>query len=994
MGDAGADPDTSDEVTDSAIDNTVDPMDDPVDAAFDHSDSTPSDTVDVTEDDATEPHIGKYWYCPPAPGGDVIVLTAAPAHPQPPPDTPITVGLPLHPERGIVDPGVISIRDHEDRILPLQTRVVSRWGDAPDGTEAIRWVLLTFPASFEWDGTQTYTVRFDGASNHAPSLTVTEEEDRFVVQNDTIEVHIGKDSRILSARLRGENLLDTTVDSGLVVTDASGAEHGVSGSSIHEAVLETEGPHRVVIRIRGTMDHDFQNPYGETWGDGRPESEASGYDPSSDETEALDFTIRYVLHSFSPTIGVIVTLMNLNRCIAGTSHPVCAQRHTPNSLVVEDASVVLSPRYVSDGYAVLEGDLPLSERIAGGFRPEALDLELGDTMTFYQASSGTDYWNRYHEPYSDVHFDRPGAFTTRRGWVLWRDGVEIESGDQALPSIQISTTGGEIAAALRDPWQNYPTALRWTGDRLETSLLAGEFPRMHVFRAGEAKSWELSIALGAEAAQRALSVSSDLLPFPDPEYMAASCGFGPIFPAQPTDDPLFGDYELYNQAGVDPAASRSHGLSWYDYASLPVNIDRADFYGWMHWGAHPLDFEGLSGAHGCKYEMNAGLIYQFARTADRRFWELARASNRHAADLYILHTRRPAWEEGAEARWWHGGWFGHVFHENREQLDPLRGSSSGYPDVGLTFGAEGLVMYWFLTGYPPALDSAVELADHVSWRMHHAGSEYAYTEDGVTVPRVTAEGYRGYAYHGGHDAYDGEEEGRTSTNTINTLVWAMRAHPDERYMQALRDAVVDVRRTDELLAASVDPVDGLYLHAPVTDPGHALFGRSSILWWKSNVFGALALYVELLYEMGIVDHRLDEAEGLLVERAEWFTHSGAMARWPVGTSVTVDDGYGSVTIDGPGATTPYVYDWSTTSTDPDDGYFTALQLLGLPDGLAAAYLLTGDVGYLEAARDIFRTGSSYSNGAAWMGGYSSVKEFTFHARQGLRFGAIHLDTEI
>lgn len=64
--------------------------------------------------------------------------------------------------------------------------------------------------------------------------------------------------------------------------------------------------------------------------------------------------------------------------------------------------------------------------------------------------------------------------------------------------------------------------------------------------------------------------------------------------------------------------------------------------------------------------------------------------------------------------------FGHSGHDEEAFLNPHRNYNSGHPD--LSFGAPGLLLTYYLTGYDKAWEAALELADCIEYRLHNEES--------------------------------------------------------------------------------------------------------------------------------------------------------------------------------------------------------------------------------------------------------------------------------
>ena len=82
---------------------------------------------------------------------------------------PVTGGIPLPLNLNVTSPAQLNISDSQGNILPSQFQVTARWGGAPDESgKPIKWLLATFPADIESEGSSTYYLS-DGAGNQTSS---------------------------------------------------------------------------------------------------------------------------------------------------------------------------------------------------------------------------------------------------------------------------------------------------------------------------------------------------------------------------------------------------------------------------------------------------------------------------------------------------------------------------------------------------------------------------------------------------------------------------------------------------------------------------------------------------------------------------------------------------------------------------------------------------------------------------------------------------------
>lgn len=613
---------------------------------------------------------------------------------------PVTAGIPVARAAGVTSTGGLRLLDAAGREVPAQFKVTSRWGGSPsDASLPARWVLVDFQADVAANGSASYTVSDGGSGAPATALSVTRNDaDALAISTGagTFTFSKRRFSILESVNLGAGDIIGPGGATGVFALDTSGGQYASWSAPPDHVVLETDGPMRKTVRMRGPL----AGPSG----------------------ELVDCIARVSLFAGRADARVQLTVRNPREPQVVEGQPQFHDIGCPESAAIESLDLLLGCGPVSMSVG----------GVAGG------EFTAGDSVEVYQDSSGGGAWDRYR----GMH-PRPQSYVSFKGYSVARSGALVATGDRAEPWLDGSGGAGGLAVSLRDFWQNYPKALRGGSGRLEVSLFPGNYAGPYSLRPGEQKTHEVALcfhAPGGEPAARGRAVAAQdpLVASPPPAYTLATGALGRV--AGPTGDAEFAAYEALNSSTVAGAAN-----------NLFKVIEDAEFYSWQDYGEQPVDFEnGGTGSLNQKYNFDYGMLLQYLRTGEEAWLRLADAAGRHTADLDVYH------HDGAPAAWWDGGFFGHSYHDEESNTNPNRNAGAPHPD--LVFGAPGLFLRYYLTGDPVAYDSAVEIADNVRYRFDNSfgrGNEQGYAEapddeNGCLSPRpfahglwVLVEAYRG-----------------------------------------------------------------------------------------------------------------------------------------------------------------------------------------------------------------------------------------------------------
>ena len=276
----------------------------------------------------------------------------------------------------------------------------------------------------------------------------------------------------------------------------------------------------------------------------------------------------------------------------------------------------------------------------------------------------------------------------------------------------------------------------------------------------------------------------------------------------------------------------------------------SDEYGWRHFGDLYADHEAV-GHHGAsplishynnQYDAIYGMLIQYLRSGDVRWFHLMRDLARHVIDIDIYHTEedRPDYN---------GGLFWHTDHYTDAATATHRSYSRAHRDRrgGSRYGGgpsnehnytTGLLHYYFITGDTAAREAVCRLADWVikmdqGWRALLSWFDRRPTG----LASATASRH----YHG---------PGRGAGNSINALIDAYLLTREERYLTT----------AEGLIRRCIHPADDIQARQ-LPDVEHR---------WSYTVFlQALGKYLDVKIEQNTLDFMYGYGRESLLHYACW-----------------------------------------------------------------------------------------------------------------------------
>lgn len=837
----------------------------------------PASTAEPTPQGAPVPTALPEWQppetAPQADGPLNLPLQVGNPLPAAPLRAPVTAGVPLPQSLGLTDAATLRLVDAGGNPLAAQFTPLARWGAAPDDAAApIRWLLVDFQVALQAGETAHYFLQ-QAAPAPPPQeagIQISEEEGALWVDTGAARFRLDAASGVLSAA-EGDMRLYGLADA------APGAVRSM------QVVLA--GPQRASLEVRGSF--------------------------SQDPAARLDYTARYWFYAGSGLVRLFFTLENNTLCpLDDEQRLTCHDIGSPGSVSFEDLSLRLETGLQGSLAVRAAGEQVITASLGAGFPPQVL---------LYQDSSGTPRWDAYltWQDWEGRPLDtapRLQAYAAWRGYrILQGDPAAstwdlLHQGDQAGGWLSLSDGQSAWGAGVRDFWQNYPKALRATPDgAIEIALFPAEYgPEGYRFslRAGEHKTHEIWLAPQEDLA----GLLSPLFAQAPPQWYVDSGALGPTALRAWQDWP---EHEQY----IDDQLTTSPDHEGWDHVfnNLFDAIEGTGFYGIFDYGDWPIDYEGYHLAPlNPKYDHDAGMWLQWARGGDPRWFALAEAAGRHAADIDILHNLH------TPRHWGDGIIFGHSYHDEDGFLNPHRNYGGSDPDTA--YGMRGLLLLYYLTGYKKAHESALELAGCIAYRT---------SNDVYLCPYLSGEcGGEGWVFFQ-EGLYDSNT--RPVANSLSILTEAYRATADPRYL-APADAIVDWIRPERQPFMDGVTGDDMYLKP----------------WLLNMYLTSLGRYLDMQAEFGRADTY--EAEETLLALSDWLLEYAWLDLEPL--------------PEGPRGAYPYEWWFDGRQGNPADEYASANNipsvnnwlLLGA-DALAYAYLHSGNPQYLQHAASLFRAGA-------------------------------------
>ncbi|MHC4914927.1 MAG: exo-rhamnogalacturonan lyase family protein, partial [Planctomycetota bacterium] len=407
----------------------------------------------------------------------------------------VSGGVPF-PPGFLPDVKKLRVVDAAGKPVACQASVMIKW-HKPVHDDSVQWALVSFPADVAAGGTSTYFLTDAGGDAPATPLRVVGADGGFTVETGPAKFAVpGKGKALVSEAFFGEEKV--IGGEGLRLTAASGdwPDRGLKkgdalAGEVVDAVLEEQGPVRVVLRLKGA------------------------FKPGDKDGLHYGFTARLYFTAGSSAVRVILTVDNSRldpKLVEGWRRVY--------AWPIEDASLVADLAAGGKARTLAEG--------------KEISLDAGEgELSVYQDSSGGEKWKdlpggnyeKWLVKYTGGKQVRGVSF---RGYRVKTAEGELASGKSHPGVIDACGAKAGLAAALRNFRVEYPSALGASAKRLRVGLFPGEFAEPFHLNTGQRESWDVRLVLhgakGPDLGKLAAAHDRLLLFRPEPAWMVrAAC---------------------------------------------------------------------------------------------------------------------------------------------------------------------------------------------------------------------------------------------------------------------------------------------------------------------------------------------------------------------------------------------------------------------------------------------------------------------------------------
>lgn len=304
---------------------------------------------------------------------------------------------------------------------------------------------------------------------------------------------------------------------------------------------------------------------------------------------SLDYAVRIYAFAGQPYVFV--------------DHTFIARRDEPRTVPLGEVSLALPVPFGADTLAAFGGQ---------GGQPIETALAAGQARLLQDGHLTSD--------------DGRGRATY--GFTAFSGGQTIAEGDEAAGWLRVQDGNRSVLAGVRYFWQNFPKALRVGPEGLAVELVA-QREEPYLFYAGQARTHQMFFDFSAPEEAQAASARWEAfrgwpLLLAAPEWTASTEALGPLGPYDPE---RFAAYEHQ----VDEVF-RHYRMR------LAAAQDGGEGLGLMHFG----DMSGGGAYLNLETALGEGVMVQFFRSGQRRFFDFADMAIRHFADIDIDHSESHA----------------------------------------------------------------------------------------------------------------------------------------------------------------------------------------------------------------------------------------------------------------------------------------------------------------------------------------------------------------
>jgi hypothetical protein len=572
-------------------------------------------------------------------------------------DAPVASGITVPRGSGIVDPNaVLELRDPFGATVPVQFKVLSRWGGKrDDASKEVKWVLVQFLADAPANGVAPYAI---GLGTRAQgSLVVNESAAEIVVNTGPAQFVLDKTqfSLLHEVFVGGQNVLAHPG-----VLHLRDVWSNFVDPLQTELIVEDAGSVRTVLRQKGLL-----------------------------VGVGLQFTIRYTFWAGRRDVTLDFRLEN-----DGSYGALSGMGANENHAYFSDCALGIKVGGPLQSYVTSEtsyNNLSAYELRQDFTTPDSnTDMHSGFEYNEWGPNGLINSGNRFDG--SMAVNAQGGAFcvSVDRFWQNFPKAFEL--GDSLVRTALWPTFGngprhfgqwGNLNSASVDPLAE--THYRFEGGRWKTYRLTFDFRAP-----GQGFT-------PAEVADNATQLEKPLMAIMPLDWTARSFAFGqPIIERRNWNRTSHQRYEQMVQMLADDSAADPHpnwgqvGLPGFRARGGTYGGDQ--FYGWSNFG-DVVWGDGFCSNH---YDLPWGVLINYFRTGDYQFFDVGRDLAAHRRDYDQFHTA----DTGANKRggqFYEKGWT----HGNYQAPTPSH------------TWVHSLLLWYAMTGDEGAYEAALEVGDFI-----------------------------------------------------------------------------------------------------------------------------------------------------------------------------------------------------------------------------------------------------------------------------------------
>lgn len=471
-----------------------------------------------------------------------------------------------------------------------------------------------------------------------------------------------------------------------------------------------------------------------------------------------------------------------------------------------------------------------------------------DPVRIRQYGSGGPAWSNGN------HRDRHGHSTVRERGYQVQSASGTRRGYRSEPVVAMVCGHQQLTAAVPEFWQQFPSGIVLGDSR----ILVEHFPVTggpYELQGGEQKTSTVWVSTRADDDLRQLDWVSQPPRLIQPATWIKEAGVFNWLPECQQQGSHADDEE-------SAAHSRCHAqklarIQQYlceattGTQSMASRRDRADEYGWRHFGdvhadheqPHYDGFHTLASHYNNQFDMIFGGILNLAVSGDAKWFDLFDPLARHVIDIDIYHTDK-------DRSCFNGGLFWHTDHFVDAHTSTHRTYSRHNSTDRKNYGGgpsnehnytTGLLYYHFLTGSQDAREAVLSLADWV----------IAMDDGSKTIWGAFDSGPTGLASQTVYEHFHGP--GRGAGNSINALL----------------DAWILTRREDYLSAA-----EGLIRRVvhPQQNCTELHLSDAEGHWSYTVCLVAIGRYLDVKLEAAQLDEHYAYARDVMQNFGRWMLH--------------------------------------------------------------------------------------------------------------------------